>query len=140
VGAGGRYDGLVKSLGGPDVPAVGFALGMDRVARALDALRISTARPPRVFVAVAGAVTEEAWSLVERLRAEGGWSVELGAPGKSLKAQLRAADGWGATAAVIVGEDEWKRDRVVLRNLTNSQQEEIPVGDLSNALRAQNRS
>lgn len=140
VGAGGRYDGLVRSLGGPDVPAVGFALGMDRVARALAAGQRPTERLPRVFVAVAGATAEDAWTLVERLRAESGWCVEGGAPGKSLKAQLRAADGWGASHVVIVGEEEMKRDRVVLRHLTNSQQEEIPLGEVVKALRAQKPS
>lgn len=142
IGAGGRYDGLVKSLGGPDTPAVGFALGVDRVARALAAAGAAPSKPVKIFVAVAGGApaADAAWSLVDRLRREGGWPVELGAAQKSLKAQLRAADGWGAQFAVIVGEDELKRGRVVLRHLANSQQEEVPEAEAVDALRRRTRT
>lgn len=136
IGAGGRYDGLVKLLGGPDTPAVGFALGVDRVARALQAQGFSPTLPKKIFVAQAGTGTSlVAFTLAQKLRnfVEGGRmspAVEMGAATKSLKAQFRAADGWGADWLVLVGEEELKKGAVVLKDLRHHTQEEIPLADV----------
>ncbi|MBI4397300.1 MAG: histidine--tRNA ligase, partial [Elusimicrobia bacterium] len=133
LAAGGRYDLLVKMLGGPDVPAIGFALGMDRVARARygealagDAVDGS----PRVFVALAGGGTGKAgFQVLQDLR-EAGFAAEIGAPDRSLKAQMRWADSWKALWVVIIGETELARGGAVLRNLKDSTQEEVPLSGL----------
>lgn len=135
IGAGGRYDGLVKLLGGPDTPAVGFALGVDRVARALEAQGCLAPLPSKIYVAQAGQGTRlPAFDLAQKMRAhslqgKGHFSVELGASTKSLKAQFRAADGWGADWLVLVGEEELKRGTVILKNLRRHSQEEIPLAE-----------
>lgn len=118
VAAGGRYDRLVHQMGGPDQPAVGFALGMDRVVRALSGDTVPRAQEPKkIFVAVAGeSVGGPAFQLMTRLR-QSGWRVELGARTRSLKSQLRAADAWGAKALVIVGESEWAAGQVAVKDL-----------------------
>lgn len=135
IGAGGRYDGLVKLLGGPDTPAVGFALGLDRVARLLESQGFAAAEPRRVFVAQTGAATAEtAFRLAQDLRARAvresvDLAVELGASGRSLKAQFRAADGWGAQQVVLVGEEELKKQTVLLKDLARRDQREIPLAE-----------
>ncbi len=147
IGAGGRYDGLVKLLGGPDTPAVGFALGVDRVARALQAQGFSPSSPIKVFVAQAGLDTSTAaFTLAQKLRAFGQsghpsaerMALEIGASTKSLKAQFRAADGWGADWLVLVGEEELKKGTVVLKDLRRHSQEEIPLGDVVSRLSGHN--
>jgi histidyl-tRNA synthetase len=137
VAAGGRYDALVKTLGGPDVPAVGFALGMDRVARA----RYGEAGAPlggdadrRVFVALAGAGTgPTGYEFVRRLRAAG-FTAEVGASDKSLKAQLRWADAWNARWVVLIGEDELKRGSAQLKDLKGHTQAEVSFDDLKSRI------
>ncbi|MBK8871669.1 MAG: histidine--tRNA ligase [Elusimicrobia bacterium] len=139
IGAGGRYDGLVKLLGGPETPAVGFALGIDRVARALQAQGFTPPAVPKIFVAQAGiGTTPVAFTLAQKLRTfvEGGRMppVEMGASTKSLKAQFRAADSWGADWLVLVGEEELKKGNVVLKDLRRHAQEEIPLAQVADRL------
>jgi len=132
LGAGGRYDGLVKLLGGPDTPAVGFALGLDRVVRALEARGAGGPVVPKIFVAQAGAGTGPvAFSIAKDLRerARGGcFAVDMGGPTKSLKAQLRSADGWGAAVVLLVGEEELKNQTVVVKDLKAHTQEPVALG------------
>ncbi|MBL8023681.1 MAG: histidine--tRNA ligase [Elusimicrobia bacterium] len=131
IGAGGRYDGLVKLLGGPDTPAMGFALGVDRVARALEAQGVVFPVSPKIFVAQAGQGTGvTAFRLAQELRSHPSRfpvSIEIGASTKSLKAQFRAADGWGADGLILVGEEELKKGSVVLKDLRRHTQEEVPL-------------
>jgi histidyl-tRNA synthetase len=142
LGAGGRYDGLVKQMGGPDVPAIGFALGIDRVCRARhgDALAqpVPTDPSKRIFVALAGAGTSEAGFKILRDLRQAGFTAEIGASDKSLKAQLRWADGWGAGRVVLVGESELSRGAVLLKDLVAHAQEEILLPGLLNKLSAKN--
>ena len=115
VGGGGRYDGLVETLGGPAVPALGFALGVDRLAIVLE----SEAREVPDSMAVlplTEAATGPAFSLATRLR-RGGHRVVLEPPGRSLKAMLRAADRQGARLAVLLGEDELAGGTLTIRDL-----------------------
>ncbi len=115
VGGGGRYDGLVADLGGPDDPGVGFALGVDRTLLACDAEDVFPAKPSTtdVFVVVTTTGTE-ALLLANDLRSQG-WRVERAYDGRSMKAQMKAANKSGAPVAVIVGEDEAAADTVTVR-------------------------
>ena len=115
VGGGGRYDGLVADLGGPPMPGIGFAFGVERIQLA------SRAAEPNLEldVLVAPLATEAAapaLSLARRLRAAG-WKVEVGASDKKLKAQLKRADKVGVTYAVLLGPDELESGRATVRNL-----------------------
>ena len=112
--AGGRYDGLVEEFGGPATPAVGFAIGMERLANMLE----GTAAAPAMdaFIAYIGDGTPvKALGLAARLR-DKGFRVELGFGG-SLKSQLRKADKHGARFAFIIGEDELASGTVKWKNL-----------------------
>lgn len=117
IGGGGRYDGLVEALGGPAVPGVGFALGVDRTLLACDAAEVFPAPSVGVEVWVVS-VTEgpDGLALSEELRA-GGVATGRAYDGRSMKAQMKAADRSGARIAVIVGEDEVKSDTVSVRSL-----------------------
>jgi histidyl-tRNA synthetase len=134
VAAGGRYDGLVEALGGASVPGTGFAIGVERMALALQSLPSNL--KPAVEVAVIGlgsACVAFAGRLARELR-NLDQRVELMAPGRSLKALLRRANRVGARYAVIVGEDELARGTVQLRDLKTSTQREIPSTELIDAL------
>lgn len=135
---GGRYDGLVEGLGGPPTPAVGFALGVERLLLALEreGLAPEAPAPPDAFVAAAGdAVRAEALALAARLR-RAGLAVETDLVGRSLKAQLKHAARLGAPVVVVVGEEERARGTVVLRDMERGEQEEVAADDLAERLSA----
>jgi histidyl-tRNA synthetase len=117
LGGGGRYDGLVAALGGPDTPAVGFALGVERILLALDAEgpgRVAV-REVDVFVVdlTGGGAARD---LTARLRAAG-VRADRAFDSRSLKAQLRAANRSGARLALVVGPEEAAAGRVALKDL-----------------------
>lgn len=118
VGGGGRYDGLVADLGGPDDPGVGFALGVDRTLLACDAEGVFPAVPATtdVFV-VATTPGTEALELSFELQNQG-WRVERAYDRRSMKAQMKAANKSGAPVAVIIGEDEVENDSVSVRPMS----------------------
>jgi histidyl-tRNA synthetase len=115
--AGGRYDGLVESLGGASVPGTGFAIGLDRMALALQAQGSITKPATGVaIIALGAAALRVASEQARKLRARG-VRVELLASGRSLKAQMRRADKIGASFTAIIGDDEIARGIVNLRDL-----------------------
>ncbi len=117
LGGGGRYDGLVKELGGPDVAGVGFALGVERLALILDADGAQPVAAPEFVLAPLGAAAETAAaSLAHRLRRAGA-RVEVEPGGRSLKSQMRHAGKLGARWVVIIGEDELASGRVTVRDM-----------------------
>ncbi len=120
VAAGGRYDGLVEALGGAPVAGSGFAIGVDRLALALDAARFA-AHADAAIAALGDAALRRAMSLAAALRARG-LRIEVLAPGRGLKALMRRADRIGARHAVIIGDSELARGAVTLRDLAASTQ------------------
>ncbi len=138
VGGGGRYDGLVAALGGPEVSGVGFGAGIERILLACDADGVLSAADLRLgghldaFVvdASGGAIALE---LTQELRAAG-LAVDRAFDGRSMKAQLRAADRSGARVACIVGEDDLAAGVVTIRVLRGSGahvQEKVARGGLA---------
>lgn len=106
VCGGGRYDGLLKALGGPDRPAVGFAAGLDRLVLLLDAAAARPRRRPSLFVATMdGDSRDEALALVFALRAKG-LSIDFDPRGGKLKRQLDRANHVGARYLVVYGDSE----------------------------------
>ena len=106
VAGGGRYDGLVKMLGGPDMPATGFAIGFDRLAEVADLDKQEFIRTPDLYIA---ALDEESGSMAfEWLCALGtdGIQASMDFEGRSLKSQMKRAGRCGAKFTLIVGEDE----------------------------------
>ncbi len=117
IGGGGRYDGLSTLLGGPPESGIGFGAGIERILLACDAEGVFGAPQSRVDVFVADMTGGEvARDLTHELRAAG-FAADRAFGGRSLKAQLRAADRSGAPVAVIVGSDEVAAGEVTLRRL-----------------------
>jgi histidyl-tRNA synthetase len=125
---GGRYDRMVNELGGPDVPAIGFAMGLERLLLAMPE------EPPvkreLVFVAPLGDRARlEALKLGRELRAAG-ITVEVDARGNSMKSLLRRADGLGARVALLLGDAEIDQGTVQLKDLAQHTQAAVPRGEL----------
>lgn len=117
LGGGGRYDGLVETLGGQPTPAVGFAAGMERILLATEANAVATGPQLDAYVATLGDEGRRAGiALAERLRAAG-LRVELDYMDRSLKAQMRQANRHGAHVVLIVGDDEAKAGTVQVRHM-----------------------
>jgi histidyl-tRNA synthetase len=132
VAAGGRYDGLVKALGGPDIRDR-FRGGMERLIRSCR--RSPSPGRPRVLLVGAGGEPsrEAAFALADALR-RAGVSLEWGGD-RSLKAAMRRADRIGAEFVLILGDEELARDEVVLRDMRRQSQEKIPRGGVIETLR-----
>ncbi len=128
VAAGGRYDGLVEALGGAAVAGTGFAIGVDRLALALDAARFDS-RADAALAMLGDAAIRRGMALAAEMRAAG-LRVELLSPGRGLKALLRRADKIGARYAVIIGDNELARGGATLRDLKTSTQREVKQSDL----------
>ena len=140
VCSGGRYDGLIAQLGGDATPAIGFAMGVERLVMLLVAAgRTPAAAHPDVYVVVGGPqAVSPALQLVERLRTERpAVRFELNVGGGNLKAQFRRADRSGAVLALILGEDEIARAVVGLKPLRDTAgQSECPIAQLPAGLDA----
>jgi len=133
VAAGGRYDGLIRDLGGPELPGIGFAIGLERLALMLGEQSVLPPRP-ELFIATLGeAATNAGFSMLTRLQRRG-IPVEMEYTGKSLKAQLRRADKIKAKRVLIIGEDELQRGMSQLRYMDESRQEEIELDSLESLL------
>jgi histidyl-tRNA synthetase len=131
IGGGGRYDGLVAAMGGPDTPAVGFALGVDRTLLAAEAENavLATNAAVEVFV-VDFAGGESARDLTAALRAAGVRS-DRAYDNRSAKAQFRAADHSGARLALVVGPDEFAAGNVAVKDLQRGgEQTLLPAGEV----------
>jgi histidyl-tRNA synthetase len=133
VAAGGRYDELVEHLGGPITPAVGFALGMDRVvaARAQKKSEGSVqSNPKKAFlVPLSESGGAFCFDVLQKLRAIG-IAVPPFLSGKKLKNQMSHAVESGANWAILIGDDELKSQEVTVKNLTTREQMKIKVGQL----------
>jgi histidyl-tRNA synthetase len=117
LGGGGRYDGLIESLGGPATPGVGFALGLDRTLLACDDEGVFAAPSTAVDVFVVDTTGGlEALRITAELR-EAGLSSDRAFDNRSMKSQMKAADRSGAAYAVIIGTDELDAGTVVVRPL-----------------------
>jgi histidyl-tRNA synthetase len=125
---GGRYDGLVKDLGGPDRTGIGFAAGLERLVLALPG-DAAAKGPGRVFVVAIGEdVRAEALKLLRELR-QAGVPAQMEFEARSVKAQMKRADRLAAQVVVIVGGDELARGEVTLRDMAKAEQRLVPRAD-----------
>ena len=134
VSGGGRYDNLFQEIGGLDVPGIGFAVGMERLISLLPEGK-GFVKPPHLFIAALGEATyKEAYQLAHQLHLHG-IRAEIDYEGKSLKSQMRRANKMKARYALILGEEELKSGKAVLRDMEGKTQEDIPLNDLLIVLR-----
>ena len=135
VAGGGRYDGLVGELGGPDIPATGFAIGFDRLTELTGLAASQFYRKPDIFVAALG--DKSRLLAFEWICAFGdeGIRAEMDFSGKSLKSQMKRADRLEAGHVLIVGDDELEKGEAILRNMETKDQVSVPLDGLVKAIK-----
>ncbi|WP_461210808.1 histidine--tRNA ligase [Desulfocurvus sp. DL9XJH121] len=131
VAGGGRYDGLIKQLGGPDVPATGFAIGMERLA--LLAADAPEARPDFYVAVLAPEAATPALALAQRLRAEG-LGGEAGFSSGSMKSRMRAADKSEARFCLILGDEEIASNTVTVKDMASGEQRTVGQNEIPDCL------
>ncbi|NOY69280.1 MAG: histidine--tRNA ligase [Deltaproteobacteria bacterium] len=130
VAGGGRYDGLVKALGGPDTPAIGFAVGMDRLVEVITASRDVSLHGPDLFVALIGESAVKLGSKWACGLSTAGIKTETDFTSKSLKALMRRAGRLGASYVLIAGDNELASGEAILRNMKAKTQTPVPLTEL----------
>ncbi|MEU7882541.1 histidine--tRNA ligase [Microbispora bryophytorum] len=132
VGGGGRYDGLSEQIGGPALPSVGWALGVDRTVLAMEAEGLLAERPRGVEV-FAVPLGEEArrrvFPLVSELR-RAGLAVDMAFGGRGVKGAMKAADRSGARYALILGDRDIEAGAVQVKDLTTADQTAVPLAEV----------
>ncbi|MDQ2871806.1 MAG: histidine--tRNA ligase [Candidatus Eremiobacteraeota bacterium] len=138
VCAGGRYDNLVRSLGGPDVPAVGFALGLERFLMIVEAAggRADASRMGLQAIALGPDARERLLPLAAQVRRECGLPVFMDYGDRKVSAQLKIADRNNARFALILGTDELASDTIVLRDLSDRTDRTLALRDGKDVCRA----
>ena len=134
---GGRYDGLVSQLGGPDTPAAGFGIGTERILIELKNQGLLPQAPSvtDVYVANLGAeMSEPAFAFAQKLRAIG-IKADSDLCGRSLKAQFKFADKIGAKFVVLVGGEEYGRGTVKIRNMATKEEQEATLDEAAEAVK-----
>lgn len=131
VAGGGRYDGLVKQLGGPDVPGVGFAAGMERLALMVEQSGANIRPPaPDFYLAVLDpAALEDALGIAQKLR-EAGKRGDVSFTAKSLKSQMRQASKTGAQKCLLLGGDELAAKSIAVKDMETGDQTTVPLDAL----------
>lgn len=126
---GGRYDGLVKELGGPALSGIGFAAGINRLIDAMEksGVNIENTAHPLLYIASMGdAAALKAFEIVTRVRAKGAWA-ESDIVGRSLKAQMKYADKIGARYTLILGDNELAAGVAQLKNMETGEQTPVDL-------------
>ncbi|HON58769.1 MAG TPA: histidine--tRNA ligase [Smithella sp.] len=134
VAGGGRYNGLVQYLGGPDVPGIGFAVGVERLLACLPAPRAEVFKTDLFIAALGEKALKMAFPYAQQLRGAG-LSVEMDYSDKSLKAQLKRADKLNSAYTLIFGDKEIEEKQVILRNMNTKEQHRVDLNHLLDQLK-----
>lgn len=135
IGGGGRYNGLIRDLGGPDLPGIGFAIGMERLILLLQQ-EATHARPSgKIYVASQGGIARRrAFLLTQRLRSLG-FEMEMDYEERSLKSQMRHADKLGVQHVLILGDQELNRNEIQVRDMREKTQTSVSLDRIHETLR-----
>lgn len=137
IGGGGRYNGLVSDIGGPDQPGIGFGIGLERIALILEkqGIGISAEKPLDVYlVALGEAADKEISTQLFKLR-QAGFSAERDYLGRKMKAQMKSADRMKARYTAILGDDELERGEIALKSMETGEQRTVKLAELANELK-----
>jgi len=136
VGGGGRYDRLIKSLGGPECPAVGLAMGFDRLALLVKESGRQFQTVPDVFlIGVDSSSQDEVLKIATKLR-HAGLKVDFDVRGGSVKSQMKRADKSGARFAMVLGERELQEQVAELKPMAGGEPKRVVLGELEQHLRS----
>lgn len=131
VCGGGRYDGLVGQMGGPELPSLGFAMGLERLLMVMENTGVEFPEPgkPDIYVGTMGeAAKVESTKICMALRREG-FSALTDVAGRSVKAQMKYADKIGAAFSTVIGDDELANGKCVIKNMQTGEQKEVTIPD-----------
>lgn len=131
VCGGGRYDGLIEQLGGVPTPALGFAMGIERLIMTMESQGCDFIEPKKCALYIAAmdeAALEKAIILTKKLRDDGIWA-EYDLQGRGVKAQMKYADKLGADFTMVLGSNEIESGKAQLKNMKTSEKIEISLGD-----------
>lgn len=130
VAGGGRYDTLIKQLDGPDHSGIGFAIGFERLVALLETGENQISKTPDIFlIALGNEAARKAFTWTNELR-KAGKTIEMEYGEKSLKAQMKRADRLSFRRVLIVGDNELKNKKAIIRDMVTKEQEEIPFEGL----------
>ncbi|MDQ5985710.1 MAG: Histidine--tRNA ligase [Syntrophus sp. SKADARSKE-3] len=122
---GGRYDSLIRDLGGPDIPGIGFAIGFERLLAVMPSTDADYETHPALFIAALGAQAQQvAYGLCNRLRLKG-VATEMDYMGKGLKGQMKRANKLNCRYTLLIGDRELEEKQAVLRDMQNGSQQNI---------------
>jgi len=125
---GGRYDGLIRDLGGPDIPGIGFAIGFERLLAMMPTDQCDDfIKPPGLFIAALGAEAQKfAYQLCNRFRMQG-IPTEMDYTGKGLKSQMKRADRLKCRKVLIIGDREMESQQADLRDMQTGEQVKVTL-------------
>ncbi|WP_036716223.1 His/Gly/Thr/Pro-type tRNA ligase C-terminal domain-containing protein, partial [Paenibacillus darwinianus] len=135
---GGRYNGLVESIGGPDQPGVGLGLGLERTVMLLENQQADWGDLSRVDVYLVGlgeAAERETVKLLQQLRNRG-IAAERDYLGRKMKAQMKSADRYRVRFTAILGEDELAKGEITLKDMSNGEQRQVSLTGLADEILA----
>ena len=132
---GGRYDNLVKEMGGPELSGIGFAIGLERLAILCEAEKVFSEYKPEIdaYVINLDGQKDYALNVLQDLRS-GGFSAEMDFYSRSLKAQFKSSERKNARFVIIIDEDEIKNNEVTIKDTLTKSQESIKANDLVDRL------
>ena len=142
LAGGGRYDDLIKLLGGKDTPAVGFAMGLDRIVNLMQErnVKISLKTPPLIFLVQLGDLgKKKSLKLFEELR-RAGLETDSSFSRNTIKAQLKIADKLKARFSLILGQKEALDETIIIRDMLSGAQEIVPLEKVVKKLKEKIRS
>ncbi|HYN98145.1 MAG TPA: His/Gly/Thr/Pro-type tRNA ligase C-terminal domain-containing protein, partial [Actinomycetota bacterium] len=126
VGGGGRYDGLAESLGGPSLPGIGFGLGVERIALAMESKGVDIQPRLDVFIVTIG---DQARSLGFRLAPQlrdAGFSTDMDHAGRAMKGQFKPANNRNAAWVIVIGEQELAAGKFTVKHMQTGDEEALP--------------
>jgi len=134
IAGGGRYDSLVKSLGGPDIPGIGFGIGFERLVSAINNEYVNNNRTVQLFIAALGNEAQKrAYQICNRLRLKG-IRADMDYQAKSLKSQMKRADKLRSQYTLLLGDNELAAGQAQLRHMNNGTQETVGLDAVENTI------
>lgn len=137
IGGGGRYNGLVAEIGGPDQPGIGLAIGLERIQLILEhqGNELDAVKPLDVYLVALGEAAEKEITKQLFLLRQAGFSAERDYLGRKMKAQMKSADRMQARYTAILGDDELSRGEIALKSMESGEQKTVKLTDLIHELK-----
>ncbi|MDN7245846.1 histidine--tRNA ligase [Planococcus shenhongbingii] len=134
---GGRYNGLVEDLGGPESPGIGFAMSIERLLLALEMEKVEIGQSQNLevyVIAMDDASKKKAFNMIQELRLNG-ISADMDYTGRKLKAQMKSADRKGASYVIVIGETEMESGQVALKEMATGEQQQVSFADIAETIK-----